>query len=131
MKVFGIVDTATAATASIVSLPTRPSIPQPALSQTLGPIVPITFQDKSPIALANSSLCRYLRQFLESLACPVTNEETGKAMEYRELRQHPKLKHIWETSYANEMGRLCQGIDRGEKGPKWQWVAGTETFRAI
>jgi len=29
------------------------------------------------------------------------------------------------------MGRLCQGVGRGEKGPKRQRVAGTDTFRVI
>ena len=29
------------------------------------------------------------------------------------------------------MGHLCQGIDKGAKGPKKQRVAGTDTFRVI
>ena len=52
-------------------------------------------------------------------------------MEYKQLRQHPTLRRIWETSYCNEMGRLCQGIGSGEKGPNHQRVAGTDTFRVI
>ncbi len=34
-------------------------------------------------------------------------------------------------SYSNEMGRLCQGVGKGSKGPKNQRVAGTDTFRVI
>ena len=30
--------------------------------------------------------------------------------EHRQLRRHPKFKDIWDMSYANELGRLCQGI---------------------
>ena len=52
-------------------------------------------------------------------------------MEYHGLRQHPKLKHIWETFYNNEMGRLWQGVCRGDKGPERQRVAGLDTFRVV
>ena len=59
------------------------------------------------------------------------DEETGKTMEYRELRRHLKLKCIWETSYTNKMGRLRQGVSRGDKDAKQQRVAGTGTYRVI
>ena len=44
------------------------------------------------------------------LAAPVMDEETGKVLEFRQFRSHPKYKKIWDTSYANELGRLCQGV---------------------
>ena len=62
---------------------------------------------------------------------PVLDAETGKTLEYRQLRQHPKYKDIWEQSYSNELGRLFQGIGDGTAGPKKQRVAGTETFQVI
>ena len=61
----------------------------------------------------------------------MTDEETGAPLEYRQLKRHPKLAPIWSNSYSNEMGRLCQGVGKGDKGPKHQRVKGTDTFRVI
>ena len=68
---------------------------------------------------------------LEHIDMPVFNPDTGETLEYRQLRCHPKYRCIWETSYCNELGRLCQGIGRVDKGPKKQRVSGTETFQVI
>ena len=46
-------------------------------------------------------------------ACPVLDRDTGQTLEHRQLRKDPKHKATWDQSYANELGRLCQGI-----GPK-------------
>ena len=62
---------------------------------------------------------------------PVLDETSGQSLQYRQLRKHPKFAHIWNTSYANELGRLCQGIGKGSKVPKHQRVEGTNTFRLI
>jgi len=64
-------------------------------------------------------------------AFPVLDDSTGNILKYRELRKHPNYADTWNTSYANELGRLCQGIGRGNQGPKNQRVAGTNTFRLI
>eukprot|EP00804_Cyclotella_cryptica_P012573 CCRYP_014710-RA/>CCRYP_014710-RA protein AED:0.34 eAED:0.26 QI:0/0/0/1/0/0/2/0/588 len=40
----------------------------------------------------------------------VLNEDSGKILEYRQLIKHPKYADTWTTSYANELGRLTQGI---------------------
>jgi len=45
-----------------------------------------------------------------SLVHMVLDEDTGKTLEYRQLAKHPKYKEAWTTSYANELGRLTQGI---------------------
>ena len=58
-------------------------------------------------------------------------QKRKKTFEYRQLRQHPKYKDIWEQSYSNELGRLCQGIGHRKEGTKKQRVAGTETFQVI
>ena len=44
------------------------------------------------------------------LAGAIIDDVTGKAMEYRDLIQHDKYKDVWQRSYANELGRLAQGI---------------------
>ena len=36
--------------------------------------------------------------------------ETGKSLEYRQLIQIDRYKKIYSCSYANELGRLAQGI---------------------
>eukprot|EP00804_Cyclotella_cryptica_P030074 CCRYP_016953-RA/>CCRYP_016953-RA protein AED:0.43 eAED:0.43 QI:0/-1/0/1/-1/1/1/0/160 len=52
------------------------------------------------------------------------------SLDYKQLRTHPKLGHIWNKSYANELGRLCQGIGTGDSGTE-QCVQGTDTFYVI
>jgi hypothetical protein len=39
-------------------------------------------------------------------------------------------KTTWDTSNANEIGQLCQGIGSGS-APTGQWLAGTNTFYII
>ena len=85
----------------------------------------------SVITPAQASQQRYPSNFLQSLAMPVLNETSGKLLQYRQLRKHLNFAHIWNTSYANELGSLCQGIGQGSKGPKHQRVEGTKTFRLI
>ena len=55
---------------------------------------------------------------------------TGDFLEHRQLRRDPRFKAVWDTSYANELGRLCQGIGSGAT-PTKQRVAGTNTFFLI
>jgi hypothetical protein len=52
----------------------------------------------------------------------VLDEESGKILEYRQLIKHPKYADTWTTSYANELGRLTQGI---------RDIPGTNTMRFI
>eukprot|EP00804_Cyclotella_cryptica_P008225 CCRYP_015155-RA/>CCRYP_015155-RA protein AED:0.23 eAED:0.17 QI:0/0/0/1/1/1/3/0/935 len=40
----------------------------------------------------------------------VIDNETGDSLEYRHLIKHPKYQEIWSRSYANELGRLTNGI---------------------
>ena len=72
---------------------------------------------------------QYPAQFLQSLALPVLKKTSGQLIQYRQLRKHRNFAHIWNTSYANELGRLFQGVYKGSKGPKNQLVEGTNTFR--
>ena len=64
-------------------------------------------------------------------ALPVLDEESGKLLEHRQLQRHPRFKDTWDTSYSNELGRLCQGIGRGTLGPKKHRIKGTGTFKVI
>ena len=74
---------------------------------------------------------RYPARFLQSLAIyvlekpPVNHYNTANCVSTR------IFTHIWNTSYANEIGRLCQGIRKVSKFPKRQRVEGTNTFRLI
>ena len=53
---------------------------------------------------------KYPNALLLHLAYPITDEETGKPLDYRHLKRHPKLALTWLQAYSNEMGRLWQGI---------------------
>ena len=70
---------------------------------------------------------------LETLDCcdpsalSVLDPATGEFLEHRQLRRDPRYKAVWDTSYANELGRLCQGIGSGTT-PTKQRVGGTNTF---
>jgi hypothetical protein len=66
-----------------------------------------------------------------SMAFPVLDPETGTTLEHKQLWRHPKYKHIWDTLYADELGRLCQGVGKDKKDPTKQRVEGTNTFRPI
>ena len=65
------------------------------------------------------------------VAMPVLDQDTGQSLEHRQLRRHPKYKDTWDTSYANELGRLCQGIGKDPRNPQLPRVAGTDTFKPI
>ena len=46
----------------------------------------------------------------------VLDPETGDMKEYRNLINDPKTKQAWNTSEANEFGRLMDGMKRGITG---------------
>ena len=52
-----------------------------------------------------------------NLARPVINAAMGNTLEHRQLRRHPKYKTMWDTSYADELGHLCQGIGTKTNDP--------------
>jgi hypothetical protein len=55
----------------------------------------------------------------------------GRQLEHWQLRRHPDYKAVWDKSYANEFGRLCQGIGWDPMNPHNKRVEGTDTFRPI
>jgi hypothetical protein len=50
------------------------------------------------------------------LACPVLDPDTGKLLEYCQLRRDQKFKETWERSAANDFGMLAQGVGNRVKG---------------
>ena len=65
-------------------------------------------QDKSQRAFDE------IRDF-ENKAYSITDPDTGKQLEYQHLRKDPKTRPTWNTSGANEFGRLMQGIETDDK----------------
>ena len=57
--------------------------------------------------------------------------ESSKMLDHKQLQRHSCLKKTWDTSYANELGCLCQGVDAGTTGPNNQHMAGTSTVCVI
>jgi hypothetical protein len=75
-------------------------------------------------------LCEALVKVNGPSALAVLDSATGEFLEHCQLRQDPCYKTTWDTSYANELGRLCQGIGSGS-APTGQRVASTNTFYII
>ena len=64
------------------------------------------------------------------VANSVLDQETGKQLNYGQLRKHPKFQETWNKYFLNEMGRLCQGVGTGNNGIGKR-VKGTNTFYVI
>jgi hypothetical protein len=77
-----------------------------------------------------AGLCQALSLLDVPAALSVLDSSTGEFLEHCQLRLDPRYKATWDTSYANELGRLCQGIDSGTT-PSSKQVAGTNTFFLI
>jgi hypothetical protein len=60
-----------------------------------------------------AGLCQALSLLEMPEALSVLDSSTGEFLEHRQLRRDPRYKATWDTSYANELGRLCQGIGSG------------------
>ncbi len=77
-----------------------------------------------------AGLCQALSLLDLPDALSVLDPSTGEFLEHCQLRQDPRYKATWDTSYANDLGRLCQGIGSGTT-PNSKQVAGTNTFFII
>ena len=42
----------------------------------------------------------------------------GQTLRAKATPTTPNIKRMWDTSYSNELGILCQGIVKGTMGPK-------------
>ena len=56
------------------------------------------------VTLAKAASRRYPAAIFQYLALPVLDKETGKLLEYCQIRKDPKYALIWNPSYANELG---------------------------
>ena len=72
-----------------------------------------TFEQKYTIPSHSRELATH---FLTRMANSVLEHETGKKINYGQLRKHPRLQETWKTSFSNEMGRLCQGVGKIPNG---------------
>ena len=59
------------------------------------------------------------------------DKTSGQSLQYCQLRKHLHFAHIWNTSYANELDQLCQGVSKVSKGPRNQCVEVTNIFCII
>jgi hypothetical protein len=82
-----------------------------------------------PLALF-ANLCTALETVDSPTAFSVLDPASGTYLEHCQLRRDPRYKTTWDTSYANELGRLCQGVGVGNT-PSGQRIAGTNTFFLI
>jgi hypothetical protein len=114
------------------------ALPAPSLA-TFNPFVLLQDDDDDDVDTPDSPSTATLDDDVEdatdkpttAVAFSVLDHETGKFLEHRQLRRDPKHKAIWDTSYANEIGRLCQGVGTHPAKPNTQRVAGTNTMRPI
>jgi hypothetical protein len=75
-------------------------------------------------------LCARLSTLDKGHSLGVLDKESGQLLEHRQLQQDPLYKEVWDHSYSNELGQICQGIGTGDKAGGKQ-VAGTNTFHLI
>ena len=95
-------------TRSKVPHPVDPPPPRVSKATYLRPISRHTRSQRTAInnliTPAQAAKHQYPAQFLQSLEMPVLEETSGQSLQYRQPRKHPKFAHIWNTSYANELG---------------------------
>eukprot|EP00804_Cyclotella_cryptica_P031011 CCRYP_013601-RB/>CCRYP_013601-RB protein AED:0.37 eAED:0.20 QI:0/-1/0/1/-1/1/1/0/551 len=63
------------------------------------------------------------------IAAAILDHNTSQSLEYHQLIKHPKYQEIWSSSYAKELGRLCQGLQ--SSNPTAPPIDGTNTFHVI
>jgi hypothetical protein len=99
-------------------IPTSKSSPQPAC-------VPRDFAGLCHLHPMTSSNVGHFAHLCQALS--ILDPATGEFLEHCQLRCDPKYKPMWDTSYANKLGRLCQGNGTGTM-PNTKQVTGTNTF---
>ena len=69
-------------------------------------------------------------QLLTYVANSLLQKETGKQINYGQLRKHPRFQETWNKYFSNKMGRLCQGVGTGTNGIGKK-VEGTNIFFVV
>ena len=123
--------------ANCVTLPRVTAQPPRVDSLPTNPPTPIAHRTCSRLAQAEPSsladfagLCHALNHLDQGDALAVLDKETGKLLKHRQLCRDPKYKDIWDKSYTNKLGRLCQGIGTST-ATGGKRVARTNTFFVI
>ena len=62
---------------------------------------------------------------------PVLDLASGKRLKHKQLRKHPVYGVVWDKSFGNELGRLCQGIEVHPQDPTHKQVKGTNALKPI
>jgi hypothetical protein len=83
-----------------------------------------------PEMMAFVCLCKKLSTLNGGDSLAVLDQESGQLLEHCQLSKDPRYKEVWDHSYSNKLGRVCQGIGRGDKADDKQ-VAGINTFHLI
>ena len=60
---------------------------------------------------------KFPMQMITDMANAVLDQNSGEMLEYQQLIKHSKFGPDWNTSSANEFGRLAQGIGNQIKSP--------------
>jgi hypothetical protein len=106
----------------VVTIPPLPAPEQP--SHTIVPGQPHRYPTRHRRATAHHALTLDPQPLLlphiidpfPHLANAVIDPDTGQSREYRDLIRDPATKAIWAKSFANELGRLAQGVGGRIKG---------------
>jgi hypothetical protein len=72
-------------------------------------------------------LCVRLTSLDKGYSLAVLDKESNQLLEHCQLQQDPRYEEVWDQSYSDKLGRLCQGIITSDKAGG-KWVAGTNTF---
>ena len=101
-----------------------PEPPNNTQNHTRHHIVPITTNLRPQYPTKHEGILEDPFPLIQS-ANAVTDPDTGKQLEYKQLISHPNshLRQTWQHSSANEFGRLAQGVGG--------CIAGTETIKFI
>jgi hypothetical protein len=66
-----------------------------------------------------------------NMALPVLDQALGKVLKHSQLRHHPEYKEVWDRSYTDKLGQLCQGIGTNASTPSGKRTNGTNTLQPI
>ena len=66
-------------------------------------------------------------QILTHAAYSVLDNEIGKVLNYGQLQRYPKYEETWNKYFSKRMGRLCQGVGKGNNDVG-KSVEGTNIF---
>ena len=69
-------------------------------------------------------------QLLTHVANLILDHDTGKQLNYGQLRKHTKFQETCNKYFLNEMGRFCQGVGTGKNG-LGKIVEGSDTLYVI